>query len=144
MSRASPGRRAVARVIRDATRPLSADQVAAATGLPMADVRMHLSNLKLAGTVVNVGTTLDAQYQHTSAAGTAYARSSNASSTTAPAAPRSAFGSGTYTGAELQPYTGRPGAMDAYALPSLSNGQRVPRRAPIIIGAQPAQKVARP
>ena len=143
MSRASPGRRAVARVIREATRPLSADQVAAATGLPMADVRMHLSNLKLAGTVVNVGTTLDAQYQHTSAASTAYARS-NASSTTAPAAPRSAFGSGTYTGAELQPYTGRPGAMDAYALPSLSNGQRVPRRAPIIIGAQPVRKAVQP
>ncbi len=143
MSRASPGRRAVARVIRDATRPLSADQVAAATGLPMADVRMHLSNLKLAGTVVNVGTTLDAQYQHTSAAGTAYARS-NASSTTAPAAPRTRMGSGTYSGAELQPYTGRPGAMDAYALPSLSNGQRVERRAPIIMGAQPVRKAVQP
>jgi hypothetical protein len=140
MSRASPGRRAVARVIREATRPLSADQVAAATGLPMADVRMHLSNLKLAGTIANVGTAHDAQYQHTSAAG-AWAAATTGS---APTPPRTRMGSGTYTGAELQPYTGRPGAMDAYALPSLSDGQRVPRRAPIIIGAQPARKAVQP
>jgi hypothetical protein len=31
----------------------------------------------------------------------------------------------TYTGAELRPYTGRPGAMDAYSLPSLQSGRRV-------------------
>ena len=34
---------------------------------------------------------------------------------------------GLYDGRELQPYTGRPGAMDAYALPSIHNGQRVER-----------------
>ena len=136
MSRASPGRRAVARVMRDATKPITRDQVATATGLPMADVRMHLSNLKLAGTIVNVGTAHDAQYLHTSRAG-AWAA---ATTGTAPTPPRTRMGSGTYSGAELQPYTGRPGAMDAYALPSLSNGQRVERRAPIIIGAQPVRK----
>lgn len=35
-----------------------------------------------------------------------------------------------YNGAELLPYQGRPGAMDAYALPSLVSGQRVERAAP--------------
>lgn len=34
-----------------------------------------------------------------------------------------------YDGAELRPFTGRPGAMDAFALPSLRFGERVYRRA---------------
>lgn len=34
---------------------------------------------------------------------------------------------GTYDGAELRPFDGRPGAMDAYHLPSLRNGRRVRR-----------------
>jgi ribosomal protein S11 len=38
---------------------------------------------------------------------------------------------GLYSGRELQPYQGRPGAMQAYALPSLNNGASVPRTAPI-------------
>ena len=29
-----------------------------------------------------------------------------------------------YTGAELKPFTGRPGAMDAYKLPSLQGSDR--------------------
>jgi hypothetical protein len=36
-----------------------------------------------------------------------------------------------YMGAELAPYTGRPGAMRAYALPSLVAGQLVARKLPI-------------
>lgn len=32
-----------------------------------------------------------------------------------------------YDGAELRPFAGRPGAMDAFALPSLINGRRVAR-----------------
>ena len=36
-----------------------------------------------------------------------------------------------YTGAELKPYTGRPGAMDAYLLPSVINGVRIPRALPL-------------
>lgn len=42
-----------------------------------------------------------------------------------------------YDGRELQPFTGRPGAMDAFALPSIHNGQIVPRCAPIIMGCTP-------
>ena len=37
-----------------------------------------------------------------------------------------------YLGPELRPYEGRPGAMDAYDLPSLVNGVRVPRKTPIL------------
>lgn len=33
-----------------------------------------------------------------------------------------------YDGAELRPFTGRPGAMDAFSLPSLQFGERVYRR----------------
>lgn len=40
---------------------------------------------------------------------------------------------GTYDGAELQPYSGRPGAMDAFELPSVVNGERVPRTAPRLL-----------
>ena len=32
--------------------------------------------------------------------------------------------SGRYDGAELKPFTGRPGSMDAYGLPSLNSGVR--------------------
>ena len=34
---------------------------------------------------------------------------------------------GTYVGAELQPFAGRPGALDAYALPSLAVSRRTYR-----------------
>lgn len=41
-----------------------------------------------------------------------------------------------YNGAELRPFTGRPGAMDAYSLPSLKNGKQVPagRIKPMLVG----------
>lgn len=38
----------------------------------------------------------------------------------------------TYDGKELRPIVGRPGAMDAYQLPSMVSGVRVPRRQPIL------------
>lgn len=40
-----------------------------------------------------------------------------------------ASSTGPYVPHELRPFDGRPGAMRAYALPSLINGQRVHRRA---------------
>jgi hypothetical protein len=36
-----------------------------------------------------------------------------------------------YSGAELRPYEGRPGATDAYQLPSVINGVRTPRALPL-------------
>jgi hypothetical protein len=52
------------------------------------------------------------------------------------AAPRQSYGSSTreyYAGQELAPYTGRPGAMRAYALPSLVAGTSTPRKAPACV-----------
>ena len=43
-----------------------------------------------------------------------------------------AYKRSTYSGAELQPYTGRPGSLDFLALPSLIGDQRVYRRDHII------------
>jgi len=40
---------------------------------------------------------------------------------------RNSNAKGTYSGAELQPFAGRPGAMDAYALPSLAGSRRTYR-----------------
>ncbi len=41
-----------------------------------------------------------------------------------------------YNGAELRPFSARPGAMDAYALPSLKDGKQVPagRIKPMLVG----------
>lgn len=44
------------------------------------------------------------------------------------AEPRHYVKPGSYDGAELRPYTGRPGALDAFMLPSVVNGQIVPRK----------------
>ena len=40
---------------------------------------------------------------------------------------RNSNAKGTYAGAELQPFSGRPGAMDAYALPSRTSNKRIYR-----------------
>lgn len=40
---------------------------------------------------------------------------------------RNSNAKGTYNGSELRSYSGRPGAMDAYALPSLALGKRLYR-----------------
>jgi hypothetical protein len=37
---------------------------------------------------------------------------------------------GTYSGDELKPFSGRPGAMDAFSLPSVRNGTATPRQRP--------------
>jgi hypothetical protein len=47
---------------------------------------------------------------------------------------------GTYTGGELQPFTGRPGAMDAFTLPSIQGGKRVARKAPAIMSVSPTPR----
>lgn len=60
----------------------------------------------------------------------------------APCAPRYFAKAGNYDGAELRPYTGRPGALDAYRLPSVVNGRQVERvRAPIIVGGTKPDRV---
>jgi hypothetical protein len=44
-----------------------------------------------------------------------------------PAPANDVFKRGMYDGKELRPFTGRPGSMDAYALPSLHMGQTYQR-----------------
>lgn len=48
-----------------------------------------------------------------------------------------ALTSNTYDGRDLRPYTGRPGSLHAFTLPSIQNGQRVDRRPPMIMGCTP-------
>jgi hypothetical protein len=51
-----------------------------------------------------------------------------------PAEPRLSYlERGNYTGAELLPYTGRPGAMDAFTLPSIQGGRAVERKRHVIV-----------
>lgn len=57
------------------------------------------------------------------------------------AADRSPMSASTYLGRELQPFNSRPCAMDAYALPSLENGRRVPHRAPALISSKSREAV---
>lgn len=38
-----------------------------------------------------------------------------------------------YQGTELKPFTGRPGAMDAFTKPSIVNGKPTERKAPMNI-----------
>jgi len=98
---------------------MSPQQIASATGLELKLARVTLHNMHAAGQVVNAGTHNKPLWRLT----------------TADDLVRDAQGpmhqhAGTYDGAELRPYTGRPGAMDAYALPSLANGVRVPAKRP--------------
>jgi hypothetical protein len=48
------------------------------------------------------------------------------------AEPRTVTGREAYDGAELRPFDGRPGPMDAYDLPSMVNGVAVPRKVPML------------
>jgi hypothetical protein len=56
------------------------------------------------------------------------------------AQPRDAFRKDHYDGRELRPYTGRPGAMRAFDLPSIQNGRVTERRPPFIMGCTPQLK----
>ena len=46
------------------------------------------------------------------------------------------IGSGTYDGAELLPFNGRIGAMDAYSLPSLQGDLRVKHRPMVALSSK--------
>jgi hypothetical protein len=49
---------------------------------------------------------------------------------------RAPVGSDPYCGADLRTTAVRPGAMDAFALPSIEGGRPVPRRAPVLIASK--------
>lgn len=124
----SPERRSVLAVL-DRARPeaLTSDQVAVRTGLPLEDVRSHLMNLCAAGQAHRAGT---ARQRKTYRAGGRPAEEAQ------PLPIRPSTARGDYEGRELMPYTGRPGAMRAFELHSLENGQRVPRRRPTLMSTE--------
>lgn len=107
----------------------SARQVALATGVPLAKAREHLGNALVCGQIH--------RSDGGSHAGALYRHGPPPVALLAPGGPTPRYTPprGSYDGKELQPYTGRPGAMRAFELPSLVNGQRIQRRGPAPIGS---------
>lgn len=104
--------------------PLTAAQIAARTNLAIDVVRRHIAKICIRDLAHNVtGNKVHA----------AYAWGGNPATSTRPTVEKR--GDGTYDGRELRAYCGRPGAMDAFTLPSLQNGKAVPRKAPILMAA---------
>jgi hypothetical protein len=124
----SPERRAVESVLRSATRekPVSAVDVAQRCRLATSAARAIVNNIVQRGWAHNTTPGVNPSLY---AWGPPPAAPVDASRYEAP--------EGSYNGAELRPFSGRPGAMRAYELPSLVDGQRVERRAPILIGRKP-------
>lgn len=115
----SRGRLAVESVLQRAQEPLSPQDVAERVGsiIDLVHVRRILQALRADRVIVNVGTTNRPQYRMRGKTGTSQA-------------PHRSYGAGTYDGAELRPFAGRPGAMDAFACPSLNGDQLTPYRGP--------------
>lgn len=129
------------------TTPQTAMTIAAATGIDGNKVRRIVHNLMIAGLAHNSGTGSPRAAAYLPGAAPRADGPPAAARIHTPGqkpAPRTAPSDDKYTGAELRAFAHRPGAMDAYALPSLHNGQRIQRRAPMLMGAQPTQKAARP
>lgn len=94
---------------------LSPHRIASLSGVELGAVRVIIKSMVTAKQIVNAGTAQQPKYRMRGEAATnaAYHRDW-----------------GRYDGAELRPYTGRPGAMDAFNLPSMVQGQSVPARRP--------------
>lgn len=127
----TPDRLAVEHALRAGTvaNPLSSDQIAARSGVALAQARVHIYNTVSHGHAHN---TAPGQQPALYAWGAPLPKASGHAQPRIPAS----ISPGDYAGAELRPFDGRPGAMVAFSLPSLVDGQRVPRRAPVIIGGR--------
>jgi hypothetical protein len=99
---------------------LTPARLAGLTGLEVALVRKTLQNMRHAGEAVNIGTPQQPRWRSPEV--------EDASRSSPRLAPLDKGNH--YIGAELRPFAGRPGAMDAFNLPSLVNGERVPARRP--------------
>ncbi len=114
-----PVRRAIERVLERAEGPLSREEIAQRCGHTSDDVGRALSAMINVGDCYTDGRRRPARY-------TAEPPTQKAPTVSQPrawdfhAAPN-------YVPKELRPFDGRPGAMDAYGLPSLVNGQRIAR-----------------
>lgn len=100
---------------------LSPQQLASATGVEITKVRAALGTMRDLGQAVNVGTLGKPLWRQHTPADAELLRAK---------AERPAYGAGDYIPTELRAFTDRPGAMDAFTLPSLVNGQPVPARRP--------------
>ena len=134
---ASPGRQAVEKVLIAARgTPLPIRIIASRCGIQAEDARMHVANCVAKGAAHNVAPGAQ-NGLYVWGPQPAPARPPEA------ATPRrlvTVDHDPHYHGAELRPFTGRPGAMDAFGFPSLVNGVAVPRVRPVIISAQPELK----
>jgi len=94
---------------------LTPQRIASLAGVELKSARSIIQSLMTAKQIVNTGTSQQPKYRMRGEAVSvsAYHRDW-----------------GRYDGAELRPYTGRPGAMDAFRLPSMVQGQPVPARRP--------------
>lgn len=104
---------------------LAPDRLASLTGVDISVVRKVLQNMRQDGLVVNVGTPQIPKY-----------RLKEAFDPEVKPTPQ-LFLRDAYKAEELRPYEGRPGAMDAFMLPSLKNGERIPYNGirPQMVGA---------
>lgn len=104
---------------------LAPDRLSALTGIDLAIVRKVLQNLRQDGLIVNTGTPQQPKY-----------RLKEATDPEVKPTPY-LYTRETYKGEELKPYEGRPGAMDAFTLPSIKDGARVPYKGirPQLVGA---------
>lgn len=133
----SAARIAIERALQDATAPMTRLNIATLCGVPMTKVQAVLNNLCTLHHAHRVPPTGEATEW---CFGWGGRPTPSVASERPPLEPRATH---RYDGADLKPYTGRPGAMDAFALPSIHNGQRVERRAPIIMGSTPTPKGTR-
>lgn len=128
----SAARRIVEQVLRNAIELLTPAEVAARSGLDIRETRRLLCNICKAGNAHNTSPAL----RHSAT----YKWGPAPVITTPRANPLGPQRRGTYDGRELQPFTSRPGAMDAFALPSLQGGERTARRPPALITSTPEPK----
>lgn len=120
----SAERAAIEATLKDAAAPLTRDEVAQRTGIAARKVLITLGNLVH---LAKVAHRLPPSAGHPLTRWAWGAR---------PEAGEKAdeVPAGQYQGRELRAFSARPGAMDAFALPSMRNGQREPHRAPVLMG----------
>lgn len=134
-----PARLAVEAQLRPATRtnPIGIGQIAAQCGHSLTLVRCHVHNSVANGLAHNVTPgRVPAVYAWGPGPEAAKPEAAvpSRAALAAPRAPIAAADPDHYLAPELRPYQGRPGAMDAFTLPSLVDGTAVERRRPMLIG----------
>jgi hypothetical protein len=118
-------REAVESVLQAARTPLDANQIATRSGANVNRVRVALNHLLTDNRIHRRDPLRDRLHRY--AWGPAPVVHATVLSSRTP--------KGEYDGRDLQPYAGRPGALHAFTLPSLHNGERTERRTPMLLGS---------